>query len=129
MFSGEKINFTEVTATPCGYAGGALMIRVHGVCVCVCVEGRAVLHVALRNRSNKPILVDGNDVMPEVNRVLDKMKTFCQVRESFAGAWDRRDASQPPLPPHRESGAAPGRASAGRPSPTWSTSGSEAPTW
>ncbi|XP_072242891.1 glucose-6-phosphate isomerase a [Leuresthes tenuis] len=58
MFSGEKINFTE---------------------------GRAVLHVALRNRSNTPILVDGKDVMPEVNRVLDKMKAFCQkVR---GGEW------------------------------------------
>ncbi|PNJ10949.1 GPI isoform 4, partial [Pongo abelii] len=51
MFNGEKINYTE---------------------------GRAVLHVALRNRSNTPILVDGKDVMPEVNKVLDKMKSFCQ---------------------------------------------------
>uniref|UniRef100_A0A8C4MTL9 Glucose-6-phosphate isomerase n=1 Tax=Equus asinus asinus TaxID=83772 RepID=A0A8C4MTL9_EQUAS len=51
MFSGEKINFTE---------------------------NRAVLHVALRNRSNTPILVDGKDVMPEVNKVLEKMKSFCQ---------------------------------------------------
>ncbi|XP_068847943.1 glucose-6-phosphate isomerase isoform X3 [Capricornis sumatraensis] len=51
MFTGEKINFTE---------------------------DRAVLHVALRNRSNTPILVDGKDVMPEVNRVLEKMKSFCQ---------------------------------------------------
>ena len=42
MFSGEKINRTE---------------------------NRAVLHVALRNRSNTPILVDGKDVMPEVNAV------------------------------------------------------------
>uniref|UniRef100_A0A3P8SYD1 Glucose-6-phosphate isomerase n=1 Tax=Amphiprion percula TaxID=161767 RepID=A0A3P8SYD1_AMPPE len=58
MFSGEKINFTE---------------------------GRAVLHVALRNRSNKPINVDGKDVMPEVNRVLDKMKAFCQRVRS--GDW------------------------------------------
>ncbi len=39
-------------------------------------EGRAVLHIALRNRSNTPILVDGQDVMPEVNEVLDKMKAF-----------------------------------------------------
>ncbi|CAG0909246.1 unnamed protein product [Cyprideis torosa] len=39
-------------------------------------ENRAVLHVALRNRSNRPILVDGQDVMPEVNRVLSKMQTF-----------------------------------------------------
>ncbi|MED6292508.1 hypothetical protein CHARACLAT_000943 [Characodon lateralis] len=58
MFTGEKINFTE---------------------------NRAVLHVALRNRSNTPILVDGKDVMPEVNRVLDKMKAFCQKVRS--GEW------------------------------------------
>lgn len=38
-----------------------------------------MLHVALRNRSNTPILVDGEDVMSEVNRVLDKMKAFCHV--------------------------------------------------
>lgn len=58
MFAGEKINFTE---------------------------GRAVLHVALRNRSNRPILVDGQDVMPKVNKVLDHMRQFCdQVR---SGAW------------------------------------------
>ncbi|KAM9753229.1 glucose-6-phosphate isomerase-like [Menidia menidia] len=58
MFSGEKINFTE---------------------------DRAVLHVALRNRSNDPVLVDGKDVMPEVNAVLDKMRAFCQrVR---GGEW------------------------------------------
>ncbi|XP_068452600.1 glucose-6-phosphate isomerase a [Clinocottus analis] len=58
MFSGEKLNFTE---------------------------GRAVLHVALRNRSNGPICVDGQDVMPEVNRVLEKMKAFCQRVRS--GEW------------------------------------------
>ncbi|XP_053741708.1 glucose-6-phosphate isomerase a [Synchiropus splendidus] len=58
MFSGEKINFTE---------------------------GRAVLHIALRNRSNTPILVDGKDVMPDVNRVLEKMKTFCHRVRS--GEW------------------------------------------
>lgn len=58
MFSGEKINFTE---------------------------GRAVLHVALRNRSNRPINVDGKDVMPEVNRVLDKMEKFCG--EIINGSW------------------------------------------
>ncbi|XP_028812144.1 glucose-6-phosphate isomerase b [Denticeps clupeoides] len=58
MFSGEKINFTE---------------------------GRAVLHVALRNRSNAPISVDGNDVMPEVNKVLQKMKDFCHKVRS--GEW------------------------------------------
>src|SRR5436190_15953019 len=39
-------------------------------------EGRAVLHTALRNRSNIPVLVAGEDVMPEVNRVLDQMKSF-----------------------------------------------------
>src|SRR6185312_14942505 len=44
MFSGEKINTTE---------------------------NRAVLHIALRNTDNTPILVDGKDVMPEVNAVLD----------------------------------------------------------
>lgn len=58
MFSGSKINYTE---------------------------DRAVLHVALRNRSNTPIKVDGKDVMPEVNRVLDKMKSFCQRVRS--GDW------------------------------------------
>lgn len=42
-------------------------------------QNRAVLHIALRNRSNAPILVDGKDVVPEVNKVLDKMKHFCQV--------------------------------------------------
>uniref|UniRef100_A0AAX7TSY9 Glucose-6-phosphate isomerase n=1 Tax=Astatotilapia calliptera TaxID=8154 RepID=A0AAX7TSY9_ASTCA len=52
MFTGEKINFTE---------------------------GRAVLHVALRNRSNTPIMVDGKDVMPDVNKVLEKMKGFCHL--------------------------------------------------
>ncbi|PWA29037.1 hypothetical protein CCH79_00006208 [Gambusia affinis] len=58
MFTGEKINFTE---------------------------GRAVLHVALRNRSNTPIMVDGKDVMPEVNKVLEKMKGFCHRVRS--GEW------------------------------------------
>ncbi|XP_051511985.1 glucose-6-phosphate isomerase-like [Myxocyprinus asiaticus] len=58
MFSGEKINFTE---------------------------GRAVLHVALRNRSNTPINVDGKDVIPEVNKVLEKMKGFCHKVRS--GEW------------------------------------------
>ena len=58
MFTGEKINLTEK---------------------------RAVLHVALRNRSNEPIYVDGKDVMPEVNAVLDKMAAFAEkVR---AGQW------------------------------------------
>jgi glucose-6-phosphate isomerase len=58
MFAGEKINNTE---------------------------GRAVLHVALRNRSNRPILVEGEDVMPEVNRVLKKMRVFSETVRS--GEW------------------------------------------
>uniref|UniRef100_A0A8C9WB83 Glucose-6-phosphate isomerase n=1 Tax=Scleropages formosus TaxID=113540 RepID=A0A8C9WB83_SCLFO len=58
MFTGEKINFTE---------------------------GRAVLHIALRNRSNAPICVGGEDVMPDVNRVLEKMKGFCHKVRS--GEW------------------------------------------
>lgn len=58
MFTGAKINVTE---------------------------GRAVLHTALRNRSNEPVLVDGKDVMPDVNEVLAKMKDFStRVR---SGAW------------------------------------------
>jgi len=39
-------------------------------------ENRSVLHIALRNRSNTPILVDGKDVMPKVNEVLAKMREF-----------------------------------------------------
>jgi len=39
-------------------------------------EGRPVLHIALRNRSNTPILVEGKDVMPEVNRVLNQIQNF-----------------------------------------------------
>lgn len=58
MFSGDKINRTE---------------------------DRAVLHVALRNRSNTPILVDGKDVMPDVNDVLDHMKSFTERIRS--GEW------------------------------------------
>lgn len=57
MFAGEKINGTE---------------------------GRAVLHVALRNRSNRPILVDGKDVMPDVNAVLAKMRSFTDRLRSGA---------------------------------------------
>lgn len=49
MFNGEKINFTE---------------------------NRAVLHIALRNRDNTPILVDGKDVMPDINAVLEHIKSF-----------------------------------------------------
>lgn len=48
-------------------------------------EHRAALHVALRNRGNRPILVDGQDVMPEVNRVLAKMRSFCHRVRS--GEW------------------------------------------
>jgi glucose-6-phosphate isomerase len=58
MFTGEKINITE---------------------------NRAVLHTALRNRSNKPVLVDGKDVMPDVNAVLAQMRQFSdKVRN---GSW------------------------------------------
>jgi glucose-6-phosphate isomerase len=39
-------------------------------------ENRAVLHTALRNRSGEPVYVDGKNVMPDVNEVLDKMKVF-----------------------------------------------------
>lgn len=48
-------------------------------------ENRAVLHVALRNRINTPILVDGNDVMPQINAVLDKMKAFSH--KVVSGEW------------------------------------------
>ena len=56
------------------------------------VEERAVLHVALRNRSHKPILVDGEDVMPQVNAVLEKMRKFCEAVRSghWVGATGRR---------------------------------------
>jgi glucose-6-phosphate isomerase len=48
-------------------------------------EQRAVLHIALRNRSNRPIHVDGVDVMPEINAVLGRIETFVgQVR---SGEW------------------------------------------
>lgn len=58
MFAGEKINITE---------------------------NRAVLHTALRNRSNTPVLVDGKDVMPDVNAVLAQMRQFSdKVRN---GSW------------------------------------------
>jgi len=58
MFSGEKINETE---------------------------GRAVLHAALRNRSNTPIYADGIDVMPDVNAVLEQMKSFSG--KVISGEW------------------------------------------
>ena len=48
-------------------------------------ENRAVLHTALRNRSNTPVLVNGQDVMPDINEVLAKMKTFSERVRS--GAW------------------------------------------
>lgn len=48
-------------------------------------EQRPVLHIALRNRSNSPIYVDGKDVMPDVNAVLDKMKQFSE--EIISGNW------------------------------------------
>ena len=58
MFNGEKINNTE---------------------------NRAVLHTALRNRSNTPVMVDGHDVMPDVNRVLKQMRRFTESVRS--GEW------------------------------------------
>lgn len=58
MFSGDKINFTE---------------------------DRAVLHIALRNRSNTPIIVDGKDVAPGVNAVLKHMREFSDA--VISGAW------------------------------------------
>ena len=48
-------------------------------------EDRAVLHVALRNRANTPIDVDGQNAMPEVNAVLARMKEFSEQIRS--GAW------------------------------------------
>lgn len=42
-------------------------------------ENRAVLHIALRNRSDKPIYVDGRDVMPQINATLEKMKDFSEA--------------------------------------------------
>jgi len=58
MFSGEVINATE---------------------------SRPVLHIALRNRSNTPIYVDGKDVMPDVNAVLQHMKEFSEA--IISGSW------------------------------------------
>lgn len=48
-------------------------------------EGRAVLHTALRNRSNTPVKVEGKDVMPEVNKVLDQMREF--THQISSGDW------------------------------------------
>jgi glucose-6-phosphate isomerase len=58
MFAGERINFTE---------------------------GRAVLHTALRNRSDRPVTVDGVDVMPGVRKVLSHMREFSDAVRS--GDW------------------------------------------
>lgn len=49
------------------------------------LEDRAVLHVALRNRSNRAIMVDGEDVMPKVNAVLHQVKAFSE--KVISGAW------------------------------------------
>jgi glucose-6-phosphate isomerase len=48
-------------------------------------ENRAVLHTALRNLSGQPVFLDGKDVMPEVNEVLEKMKNFC--KSVHTGEW------------------------------------------
>lgn len=52
-------------------------------------EKRAVLHTALRNRANTPVLVDGKDVMPDVNAVLSRLKAFAEgVRSGAIAAAD-----------------------------------------
>jgi glucose-6-phosphate isomerase len=48
-------------------------------------EDRAVLHIALRNRSNRPIVLDGHDVMPEINAELHKMEDFSS--RVISGQW------------------------------------------
>ena len=48
-------------------------------------ENRPVLHTALRNRDNTPVYVDGKDVMPDVNRVLEQMKAFSE--SIISGSW------------------------------------------
>lgn len=48
-------------------------------------EGRSVLHIALRNASNRAIEVDGENVMPKVNKVLDRVKAFSE--RILSGAW------------------------------------------
>lgn len=48
-------------------------------------ENRSVLHTALRNRDNRPIYIDGKDVMPDVNAVLEQMKAFS--RKVISGEW------------------------------------------
>ena len=59
-----------------------LMFEGHPINV---TEGRPVLHVALRNRTNIPITVDGSDVMSEVNRVLSQIKKFSE--DILNGSW------------------------------------------
>ncbi len=55
-------------------------------------EGRAVLHTALRNKSGRPVMVDGKDVMPQIQRELDKMRSFSdKVRSGdWKGYTDKR---------------------------------------
>ena len=55
-------------------------------------ENRAVLHTALRNFSGKPVCIDGEDVMPQILAVLDKMKKFCEDVHSgnFRGATGKK---------------------------------------
>ena len=48
-------------------------------------EGRAVMHVALRNRSNRPMIVDGRDVMPDVHAALEHIRVFSEAVRS--GSW------------------------------------------
>lgn len=48
-------------------------------------EGRAVLHTALRNQSNAPVIVDGQDIMPDINDVLSKMEQFTD--SVISGSW------------------------------------------
>ena len=48
-------------------------------------EGRSVLHTALRNFSDKPVYSEGKDVMPEVKKELEHIKTFC--RKIHKGEW------------------------------------------
>lgn len=58
MFDGEKINETE---------------------------NRAVLHTALRNRSDEPVMMDGEDIMPEIRSVLERMRGFSE--RVISGQW------------------------------------------
>jgi glucose-6-phosphate isomerase len=48
-------------------------------------ESRAVLHTALRNRANTPVIVDGKDIMPEINAVLKQMEAFSN--QVISGEW------------------------------------------